>query len=432
MTITLALAANPILTSLGLALVNFVWQGAIIGLVTAAVLHLLTNARPQVRYAVSCTALALSLGLPVQAIFSHSTDQVATNVITDALIDIHTGSLGNANFSLFWSFIQIHSVQVVVVWAACVALFSVRLALGLAWVAQIANPRRSVANPHWQEKLNLLTQRAGLTRLVNLRVVNDLESPAVAGWLRPFILVPGALLTGMPADLLEALLAHEVAHIQRMDYLVNLLQSTVEILLFYHPSVWWISKQIRIEREQIADDLAAQLIGEPRRLALALSQLERVKFADSRLSVAANGGNLINRIRRLTAPTTQQVNYKVFVSVVSALCAGFALYANAATDTTPVTQETTVKAVVDFRSCAKPDYPKLSLANKDEGTVRMSFLIGVNGHINRSVVDHSSGHPDLDEAAINALNKCTFTPATQNGRAVTAKTHVDYVWQLPN
>ena len=94
------------------------------------------------------------------------------------------------------------------------------------------------------------------------------------GWWRPVIFVPAGLLTGMPSDYLEALQAHELAHVQRFDYVVNLIQSAIEMLLFYHPAVWWISRQIRIEREQIADDLAASGLGDTRRLALALQQLD--------------------------------------------------------------------------------------------------------------------------------------------------------------
>ena len=123
-----------------------------------------------------------------------------------------------------------------------------------------------------------------------------------AGWWKPIVILPSSLLTGMPVELIEALLAHEVAHVKRMDYLVNLFQSAIEIALFYHPAVWWISKQIRIEREQIADDLAAGLLGEPRRLALALSELEQFQFSHPQPALSAHGGNLMSRIKRLVRP----------------------------------------------------------------------------------------------------------------------------------
>jgi DNA repair exonuclease SbcCD ATPase subunit len=125
----------------------------------------------------------------------------------------------------------------------------------------------------------------------------------------------------MPVDLIEALLAHELAHIRRHDYLVNLLQGVVEALLFYHPVTWWLSRRIRIEREHIADQLAAQVTGEPRRLALALSELsehchkqrhlDRAHCAHSfsahpHLAQAAHGGHLMSRIEQLVRPALRR------------------------------------------------------------------------------------------------------------------------------
>jgi hypothetical protein len=145
-----------------------------------------------------------------------------------------------------------------------------------------------------------------LRRGVALRLVDNLESPVSAGWLRPMVLLPVSLLTRMPVDLIEALLAHELAHVRRHDYLVNLLQSAIEALLFYHPVVWWLSHRIRVEREQIADQLAAELACAPHRLALALSELSDLQRAAPepalRLVQAANGNQLVSRIQRLLHP----------------------------------------------------------------------------------------------------------------------------------
>ena len=123
---------------------------------------------------------------------------------------------------------------------------------------------------HWQARADVLARKLGLPRSVRVRLF-DGEAPLAIGWWRPVVLLPAALLTRMPAGLLEALLAHELAHIRRHDYIVNLLQAVVEALLFYHPVVWWLSRRIRHERELIADDLAAEALGDRRSLALALS-----------------------------------------------------------------------------------------------------------------------------------------------------------------
>ena len=121
------------------------------------------------------------------------------------------------------------------------------------------------------EMLRELIARLRVSRPVRLLQSRLVEVPTVIGWLRPVILLPASVLTGLSADQMQALLAHELAHVCRNDYLVNLLQTLVETLLFYHPAVWWLSRQIRQERENCCDDLAAAVC--PSRIAYARALL---------------------------------------------------------------------------------------------------------------------------------------------------------------
>ena len=123
--------------------------------------------------------------------------------------------------------------------------------------------------------------------------------PMAIGWLRPVILFPASALAGLTPEQLEAILAHELAHIRRHDYLINLLQTVIETLLFYHPAVWWVSRQIRAERENCCDDMAVAACGDALVYARALTKVERLRKARLDLAVTANGGLLMNRISRL-------------------------------------------------------------------------------------------------------------------------------------
>ena len=128
------------------------------------------------------------------------------------------------------------------------------------------------------------------------------DVPMVIGHIRPVILMPVGLLAGLPAGQIEAILLHELAHIRRYDYLVNVLQRSVEGLLFYHPAVWWISRVIRAERENCCDDLVVATSGNVQEYAVALATLEQNRWSGREPAVAATGGSLVKRIRRLLYP----------------------------------------------------------------------------------------------------------------------------------
>ena len=188
---------------------------------------------------------------------------------------------------------------VVMVWLAGAVVFWVRLAGGWVVAARMRSVLVRRAPPEWQEILRKLGARIGLSRPVRLLVSALVQAPTVVGWLRPVVLVPVGALGGLPAEHLEALLLHELAHIRRHDYLVNILQSVAEALLFYHPAVWWVSGHIRAERELCCDDVAVSVSGDALTYARALAQLESYRPAHLSAAVAANGGSLADRIARL-------------------------------------------------------------------------------------------------------------------------------------
>ena len=416
-------SASMVITSLGWTLVHFLWQGLLLGCATAVLLTLMRNARPEHRYTVACAALLMCLAWPAVEFYLRMQD-ATTAVAIAAPAGGWATAPGNRPDGIV-AYLQSNLAWVVVLWAVCASALAVRIALGLLWVRRAE--QRYIGNAEWQAKLDRMSAQFGISRAVRLRVVDDLASPITAGWWRPVVLIPASLITGMPAHLLEALLAHELAHVRRLDYLVNLGQNVVETLLFYHPAVWWISGRIREEREQIADDIAATQLGEPRRLALALSELERFQFSSHHLAQAANGGDLMTRIKRLIRPDTQALNWKAAIPVLGLAAACLSLYANAAPD--PAKAEKT-RAVVDFKSCAKPHYPAESLKNKNEGAVVLSFLIGTDGKVKESAIAKSSGFEPLDTEARTAIAKCSFKPATAGGQPVEDWMTMKYVWTL--
>jgi hypothetical protein len=178
--------------------------------------------------------------------------------------------------------------------------------MGFISAAALRRSRHAPVLIEWQQTLDRLIERMHVSRSVRLLATDRVDSPSVIGWLRPVILAPVGVLCGLAPEQVEALLAHELAHVRRHDYLVNVLQGIAESLLFYHPAVWWISNQIRVELEHCCDDLAVAASGDVLLYARALAELESMRPAHFKAALSANDGSLLRRIRRLTNPAAHR------------------------------------------------------------------------------------------------------------------------------
>jgi len=304
----LPLVREPWAQALGWSLLHFLWQGATLGLLAWLLLALLRGASAKARYGTACAFLLLMAAAPVATFLLLRHQTVALAEPLRLTVEAAAGATASEaplaarvktalDTALPWLLGS---------WALGVLLLSTRF-LG-SWI-RVQRLRRRSASPipaKWHLVLSRLCRELKLSRTVRLLQSAAVEVPTALGWLRPIILLPACALTGLAPLQLEAVLAHELAHIRRGDFLVNLLQSLVEVVLFYHPAVWWLSGRIRAERELCCDDVAAALCGDPLILARALTDLEGLReplpSSSTHLALAANGGSLMHRIRHLLHP----------------------------------------------------------------------------------------------------------------------------------
>jgi len=151
------------------------------------------------------------------------------------------------------------------------------------------------------DRMSALADRLSVSVPVRLLVSSLTQVPIAIGWCRPIVLLPLACISGMSTGQLDAILAHELAHIRRYDYVVNLLQTVVETLLFFHPAVWWISRRIRAEREHCCDDMAVAVCGSRVEYAEALASLEQQRAAIGPAMAARDKRDytVLARVRRI-------------------------------------------------------------------------------------------------------------------------------------
>lgn len=323
--LSLSDAVAPWIRPLGLTLLHALWQGLLIGALAAMALRALRHASAQARYATACAALAACVAWPALTLWRF----VATAHIAAPLAPTgaHAGAQATLRLDTIATGGTLDAVLpwLVALWASGALLVMLRTAAGLHWVAGLRGRAHCIVEGEWAQRMRALSRRFGLGD-VPLAVFDGDGGPLSAGLWRPMVFVPASLLAKMPPELLEALLAHELAHVRRHDYLANLLQRAAEALLFFHPIVWWLSRRIRQERELVADDLAASVLGEPKRLALALAELDQTLSLPN-LAQAAHGGHLMTRIRTLLHPRRPSAASALPLGILAAACIGCLAYA---------------------------------------------------------------------------------------------------------
>jgi len=298
----ITLLNQPWTERLGWTLLHFLWQGILVAALYALA-RALAGGRISARgrYAIACASLLTMTVTPALTYWWLGNSGQAARI--GDLSDWGARQLApGVAYSPVTDPWQQAMPGIVMAWFAGAAACSLRLLMGFISAAALRRSRHAPVLTEWQQTLDRLIERMHVSRSVRLLATDRVDSPSVIGWLRPVILAPVGVLCGLAPEQVEALLAHELAHVRRHDYLVNVLQGIAESLLFYHPAVWWISNQIRAEREHCCDDLAVAATGDVLVYARALAELESMRPAHFKAALSANDGSLLRRIQRLADP----------------------------------------------------------------------------------------------------------------------------------
>ncbi|HMC58951.1 MAG TPA: M56 family metallopeptidase, partial [Candidatus Solibacter sp.] len=266
-------AEAPIAKALGWTLIHFVWEGVLIAALLAAVLALNASASARLRYGLAALAMAAmpaAIGVTLAWVWPGRADVAAVRNAGPPGGAVLPPGLPQAPYVPAQPGPESRVPWVVPFWMLGVFAFHLRTLGGWAAARRLRRVGVCRAPDAWQLRCNSLGRRLRLARPAVLLESCLGDVPAVIGLLRPVVLVPVGMLAGLPVEYVESILIHELAHIRRHDYLVNLLQSFIEGLLFYHPAVWWVSRVIRVERENCCDDVVVAVNGDARGYAAAL------------------------------------------------------------------------------------------------------------------------------------------------------------------
>jgi bla regulator protein blaR1 len=324
--------SSEIIEALGWTLVHASWQATIVALALAIVLFLIRRKSAQIKYFLSFAALLgilLWSGVTFYKSYQYAAEKEALKVqmmsnrnylstqldvfsietaqpkVKQAPIDLNLKSIKNR------AFFQRNFPLICAIWMVGLVVLIARLIAGFIFAKRLRTRSLMPIEDEWHRRLNELATKMGVRRKIEAFFSPLAKVPMTLGALKPIILFPVTAFTGLNSKEIEAIIAHELAHILRNDYLFNIIQSIVEILFFYHPAVWIISSQIRAERENSCDNLAIVATGDKISYmkTLAMFQIQQAQQADLAMAYSAKKGSVLHRIKRLQKEIAMKTNF---------------------------------------------------------------------------------------------------------------------------
>lgn len=323
-----------IISALGWTLVHSIWQGIILAISYFMLSKFLKSA--QIKYQIGVGALLTQFALAI-CTFYYVVDfhhEIFINGVSGNVLQYFSGIKNTPiNLSIIDSiqvFLNTNLSLIVQIWMIGILIFFMKLVLDIYVVNRLKTKGLQDVDNITMTKFIQLKERLNMTQRIELFESNQAQSPIVIGNLKPFILLPVGLVTNLTINELEAILAHELAHIKRYDFLVNILQSVIEIMFFFNPAIWWISSQIREEREHCCDDFSVSITGNRMLLVNALAQVESFRVNHSlAMAFGKKKMTLLSRVKRILGvkqPENQSIESIVIMVLISVICGGLLIF----------------------------------------------------------------------------------------------------------
>ncbi len=332
-----ALFNDNIINALGWSLFHTLWQGIILAVFIGVILHLLRHKSSQIRYFISVSTIFIIVGLSVYHFIHHFdnsfitaddySEQIGITTISESqfvdLSDLNAHNKKQISLNLVVSKVQKISKYFPVIvkfWLIGILFFLVKFIVGYFYTQRLRTHGIWTLSENWIQKFEKIKSNLKISKKIQYLESQVVRIPMVVGYFKPVILIPTEMLTGIPTEQIESIIAHELAHIKRNDYIINVLLSIIETVFFFHPAVWYLSNKIRDERENCCDDIALSVINDSLAYAKALVSIQELTLNKHYSAVAFSGRkkHLLNRIKRMIMKPKSKSNRtdKIIASLV--------------------------------------------------------------------------------------------------------------------
>jgi len=331
------LLGDHVISALGWSLFHILWQGFLLAFIIGISLYMFRKKSAQIRYLISVASLLLIVGLSVFNFYNNYKPDLNTNLNytnTETIDNTKSGKIINiSNYNVDISYnelfkrtnnylekIDVYFPLIVNIWMLGVFVFILKFILSYLYTNRLKRKKSNQLPEKWINKFSELEQKLKLKQRINYIESTIAKIPFVLGYFKPVVVIPVEMLTGMPSNQMEAIIAHELAHIRRNDYIINVLQTIIETVFFFHPALWYISSQIRKERENCCDDIAITVCEGSLIYAKALVSVQELTLKKHYAAVAFSGKkkHLLNRIKRMIMKPKIKTNItdKIIASLI--------------------------------------------------------------------------------------------------------------------
>ncbi|TAE55017.1 MAG: T9SS C-terminal target domain-containing protein [Bacteroidetes bacterium] len=427
--------------ALGWTLLHSLWQGALLAGLYLPARHWLRGHSPQSRYLLAVLTLAAMLiisGITLSRLWPQETD-IQLVATTQTALRTGPGELpAEAPLSLK-GLLTTLTPWLSWGWMLGVGLLALKWAGGFYYSRRLRVHGTQLPDIALAEQVLRWQQRLGIRRRVQLRLSSRIGSPMTLGHLRPVILIPLSLASGLSPEQWEAILLHELAHIRRADYLVNLIHSLVEILFFYHPLCWYLSRQIHREREACCDDLAVESCGDALRYAESLIRLQHLRFTPQTsfaMNLIPSQGAFSQRIQRLFVPTQDRKRspWAILLALLCVTC----LLSQSWKAQAQSTSQIAAKGVEPFSITITRDFTlkqldELKARFAEKGIRLETSITGVDAEGHLTAISIHVSLPDGSSGSLSTTNmgSVTISSSEDTPLSISGKPYDPFVTGLP-
>lgn len=326
---------ETILKAISWTLLHSLWQGLILAIFAGLVILFTKKAKANLRYSI-LSGLFLAFMIAVGFTFNYEYQSDAMFIFSEELIVVEDFNQDEIllpasetldYFQMGIDFLNQNSKTIVFIWFLIFSIKCFGIFRSLSNIYRIRNYRNQEVPEYWAQRVLELSQILKIKKKIVLLESQLVSVPSVTGFFKPIILIPIGLLSNLPQDQIEAILLHELAHIRRKDYFINLVQSFAEILFFFNPGVLWVSSIIKEERENCCDDIAVGITKSKTKFIHALVSFQEYNMKQNKLAMGfgSKKNQLLERAKRIIHDNNKSLNSieKTFLSICIIIIASF-------------------------------------------------------------------------------------------------------------